>query len=80
MSGPTQHIPFNYEGSKAVFGVKVAVFLLSGFSIPFAASYYQMYVQNILCHVGLTVVTFSVGKLLEAHRYAKAGLVDLAFA
>lgn len=47
MSGPTQHIPFNYEGSKAVFGVKVAVFLLSGFSIPFVASYYQMYVQNI---------------------------------
>jgi len=37
-----KHIPFNYEGSKAVFGVKVAVFLLSGFSIPFVASYYQI--------------------------------------
>jgi cytochrome c oxidase subunit 7c len=48
MSGPTQHIPFNYEGSKAAFGAKVAVFLLSGFSVPFLASYYQMYVQKYL--------------------------------
>jgi len=37
-----KHIPFNYEGSKAVFGAKVAIFLLTGFSIPFVASYYQI--------------------------------------
>ena len=47
MYGRYQHIPFNYEGSKAIFGVKVTLFLLSGFSVPFIASYYQMYVQNI---------------------------------
>ena len=39
-----QHMPFNYEGSKAVFGTKVAIFLLTGFSIPGFAAYYQMYV------------------------------------
>ena len=55
-----QHIPFNYEGSKAVFGTKVAVFLLSGFSIPFIASWYSLYVKvfGCRCHVGLTAVTF----------------------
>ncbi|KAH9007001.1 hypothetical protein EDB86DRAFT_2869481 [Lactarius hatsudake] len=37
-----KHMPFNYEGSKAVFGAKVAVFLLTGFSIPVVASYYQL--------------------------------------
>ncbi|KAF8484944.1 hypothetical protein DFH94DRAFT_689306 [Russula ochroleuca] len=37
-----KHIPFNYEGSKAAFGAKVAVFLLAGFSVPFVASYYQL--------------------------------------
>jgi len=35
-------MPFNYEGSKAVFGVKVAIFLLTGFSIPGVAAYYQI--------------------------------------
>jgi len=37
-----KHIPFNYEGSKGVFGLKVAVFLLTGFSIPGIAAYYQL--------------------------------------
>jgi len=37
-----KHMPFNYEGSKAAFGAKVAVFLLTGFSIPMVASYYQI--------------------------------------
>jgi len=37
-----KHIPFNYEGSKAVFGAKVAIFLLTGFSIPGVAAYYQI--------------------------------------
>ena len=41
-------MPFNYEGSKAGFGIKVAVFLLSGFSVPFLASYYQMYVKDLV--------------------------------
>jgi len=35
-------MPFNYEGPKAVFGAKVAVFLLTGFSIPIIASCYQI--------------------------------------
>jgi len=37
-----KHMPFNYEGSKAAFGARVAIFLLSGFSVPFLASYYQI--------------------------------------
>ena len=40
-------MPFNYEGSKAAFGTKVAVFLLSGFSVPFLACYYQLYVKDL---------------------------------
>ncbi len=44
-------MPFNYEGSKGVFGVKVAIFLLTGFSIPGIAAYYQLYVYlfSLLC-------------------------------
>ena len=41
-----QHIPFDYE-KKGTFGLKVASYLLAGFSIPFAAAYFQLYV---LCH------------------------------
>lgn len=55
-------MPFNYEGSKAVFGVKVAVFLLTGFSIPGIAAYYQMYVYlsaRSVCFGGLTASTYS---------------------
>ncbi|KAN0127459.1 hypothetical protein V8E53_010863 [Lactarius tabidus] len=37
-----KHMPFNYEGSKAAFGAKVAIFLLTGFSIPGFAAYYQI--------------------------------------
>ena len=35
-----QHIPFDYD-NKPVFGAKVAVYLLTGFAIPFVAAYYQ---------------------------------------
>ncbi|KAI9512170.1 hypothetical protein F5148DRAFT_1279903 [Russula earlei] len=37
-----KHIPFNYEGSKAAFGAKVALFLLTGFSIPGVAAWYSI--------------------------------------
>ncbi|KAI0091959.1 hypothetical protein BDY19DRAFT_990715 [Irpex rosettiformis] len=36
------HIPFNYYKSKPVFGLKVASYLIFGFSIPFVASVYQL--------------------------------------
>ena len=54
-------MPFDYEGSKAVFGVKVAVFLLTGFSIPGMAAYYQLYVYILVFSVcfGLTASTYS---------------------
>ena len=50
-----QHIPFDYE-KKGAFGLKVASYLLAGFSIPFAAAYFQLYVlgHNILCEPTLT--------------------------
>ena len=54
-------MPFNYEGSKAVFGTKVAIFLLTGFSIPGLAAYYQMYVyiSAISVFFGLTTCSYS---------------------
>ena len=43
---PLQHLPFQWPGEKKVtFGAKVAVFLLTGFSIPFLASLYQLSVS-----------------------------------
>ncbi|KDQ07470.1 hypothetical protein BOTBODRAFT_192396 [Botryobasidium botryosum FD-172 SS1] len=37
------NMPFKYQGvSKAAFAAKVFLFLGGGFSIPFAASYYQL--------------------------------------
>lgn len=56
-----QHIPFRYDGPKAIFGAKVAAFLLTGFSIPGIAAYYQMYVYDLWALVMLSclqVATF----------------------
>jgi len=40
-----QHLPFKFPGDKkGRFGAKVFVFLFTGFSIPFLASAYQLYV------------------------------------
>ncbi|PPQ69565.1 hypothetical protein CVT26_001567 [Gymnopilus dilepis] len=44
--GHYHHLPFQWPGEKKVtFGAKVAVFLLTGFSIPFLASLYQLSVS-----------------------------------
>ncbi|KAF9226466.1 hypothetical protein BS17DRAFT_775669 [Gyrodon lividus] len=41
--GEYHHLPFAFPGKKrAAFGVKLSLFLLSGFSIPFAASAFQL--------------------------------------
>ena len=55
-----QHIPFDYE-KKGAFGLKVASYLLAGFSIPFAAAYFQLYV---LCHTILHELTLT-GPLVQ---------------
>ena len=54
-------MPFNYEGSKGLFGAKVAIFLLTGFSIPGFAAYYQMYVylSSFSICFGLTASFYS---------------------
>ena len=36
-----QHIPFNYD-KKVPFAIKTFLYLSTGFSIPFIASYYQL--------------------------------------
>jgi hypothetical protein len=75
-------MPFNYEGSKAAFGAKVAVFLLTGFSIPMVASYYQMYVNDWAFIVLPDLQSqLSVGKPREVHRFPRAlcTLLDVAF-
>ena len=36
-----QHIPFDYE-KKVPFAIKTFLYLSTGFSIPFVASYYQL--------------------------------------
>ncbi|KAL0949732.1 hypothetical protein HGRIS_009772 [Hohenbuehelia grisea] len=42
-SGHYHHLPFAFPGNKkAAFGAKVFVYLLTGFSIPFIASAYQL--------------------------------------
>ncbi|EJF63005.1 hypothetical protein BD309DRAFT_967462 [Dichomitus squalens] len=40
--GEYKHIPFDYE-KKGAFGLKVASYLIGGFSIPFIAAYFQLY-------------------------------------
>jgi len=35
------NMPFKYA-NKGAFGAKITVFLLAGFSLPFAASWYQL--------------------------------------
>ncbi len=51
----TQHFPFDLptQKTKAVFGLKLFLFMGSAFSIPFIASAYQLF------------VSFVVEKLLE---------------
>lgn len=36
-----QHIPFDYD-KKVPFAIKTFLYLSTGFSIPFIASYYQL--------------------------------------
>jgi len=36
------HLPFAWPKSKAVWGAKVGAFLLTGFSIPFIATWFQL--------------------------------------
>jgi Cytochrome c oxidase subunit VIIc len=79
---PFKHMPFNYEGSKAVFGAKVAVFLLTGFSVPMVASYYQLYVKDRAFIVLSDLQSqLSVGNLREVHRFPRAlcTFLDVAF-
>ncbi|KAF9452468.1 hypothetical protein P691DRAFT_756393 [Macrolepiota fuliginosa MF-IS2] len=42
--GHYHHLPFAFpaKDSKGAFGVKVAAYLMAGFSIPFAASWWQL--------------------------------------
>ncbi|KAF9569017.1 hypothetical protein CPC08DRAFT_813188 [Agrocybe pediades] len=41
--GEYHHLPFQFPGEKKVsFGVKVGVYLVFGFSIPFVAAAYQL--------------------------------------
>ena len=41
-----QHLPFDFPGEKkAAFGLKLFVFMASGFSIPFLAAAYQLLVS-----------------------------------
>ncbi|THH00411.1 hypothetical protein EW026_g2117 [Hermanssonia centrifuga] len=39
--GEYKHIPFDYS-NRRTFGLKVATYLISGFSIPFVAAWFQM--------------------------------------
>ncbi|KAF8558885.1 hypothetical protein OG21DRAFT_1493718 [Imleria badia] len=41
--GEYHHLPFAFPGkNRAVFGIKLSLFLISGFSIPFAAAAFQL--------------------------------------
>ncbi|KAF7795866.1 hypothetical protein EIP86_007033 [Pleurotus ostreatoroseus] len=41
MHGEYKHIPFEYS-NKAAWGSKLAAYLITGFSIPFVAAWYQI--------------------------------------
>jgi len=42
-----KHLPFQFPGNRKLsFGLKVAAYLSFGFSIPFLASYYQLWVGS----------------------------------
>lgn len=63
-----QHLPFQFPGNKRLtFGVKLTAFLLSGFSIPFLASYYQMsvFVSTLSPTLPLTVANSQKSKGAE---------------
>lgn len=41
-----KNMPFKYTGNKkTAYGSKLIVYLISGFSIPFVAAWYQLYVH-----------------------------------
>jgi len=41
--GEYHHLPFAFPGKKrAAFGIKLSLFLITGFSIPFAAAAFQL--------------------------------------
>ena len=49
MHGIMQHLPFQFPGEKKfAFAVKLTLFLTSGFSIPFLAAAYQLYVPTFM--------------------------------
>jgi hypothetical protein len=49
MHGTTQHLPFKFPGDKKfAFAAKLTFFLAFGFSIPFIAAGYQLYVLTIM--------------------------------
>ncbi|OBZ71924.1 hypothetical protein A0H81_08286 [Grifola frondosa] len=41
MHGEYKHLPFEYK-NKGAFGTKLAVYMLSGFILPFVAAGYQL--------------------------------------
>ena len=49
MYGIMQHLPFQFPGErKFAFAAKLTLFLASGFSIPFLAAAYQLYVPTVM--------------------------------
>ncbi|KAN0097357.1 hypothetical protein V8E55_001803 [Tylopilus felleus] len=40
--GEYHHLPFAFPKNRAAFGIKLSLFLISGFSIPFAAAAFQL--------------------------------------
>lgn len=66
-----QHIPFDYS-KKGIFGAKVAAYLVTGFSVPFVAAYYQLYVFISRCHRGGGLTRFAGASPLARHRMRRA--------
>jgi len=65
MHETTQHLPFQFPGDKKfAFGAKLTLFLTFGFSIPFLASAYQLYVVLIIL-VSVAKLNFSSGKRVQ---------------
>ncbi|KAK9895801.1 hypothetical protein P389DRAFT_170535 [Cystobasidium minutum MCA 4210] len=36
------NMPFNYKTAKPILGAKIAIFMITGFSLPFVAAKWQM--------------------------------------
>jgi hypothetical protein len=59
-----QHLPFDFPGEKKfAFAVKLTLFLGFGFSIPFLAAAYQLYVLRSCLSVAK--LNFSSGKRVQ---------------